>query len=374
MSKYVTVYPENLKQEYKAFDSIDMVMTFENMELVPNSVRIEADLTVYKDSGTTQLDNDIVCIDSKVAGHTFFSSIQTDFQSSGNVENFQEYPRYVRMVSDVTLRPDDHNNSEAVCELRSPSDTLTNLNLQGIASNYKASGSDVASPDFSIKPKFCLNNMSGPLSYSKSGAIRVNLKLARDESALYLRGSTSGPTDAIRQSHYVLKNVRLCYMVQPPSKRVGKVNMRTKLNIKQAVLSQFANISTKVPAVCTAVSCSFQKQTSENNILFKNTQTEVLPNVSELQFLFNDSQNQYITFVIKDNAELLSRYIESFVDSGSNDVSLKNLMHNESYGIGLNFGSPIDLSNQKFNVQLTSTVDSGKPYTLYMYFHSVVSM
>lgn len=363
MSRYVTVYPENLKDEYKAFDSVDFVMTFENMELMANSVRIKADLVINDVS-------DKVYMDSKVGAHAFIDSVNTDFQASGNIENFQEYARYVRMVSDVTLRPDDHNNSEAVCELRSPDDSVTQLGLQGLASNFKATGTIGQPSDFSIKPKFCLNKMSGPLNYNKSGAVRVNIKLARDESVLFLGKDltvAANPT-------YTLKNLRLCFYTSPPSKGSSKVMMKTKLNIKQAVLSQFANISTKVPAVCNAVSCSFQKQSSENNYKFNNSQTEVLPNVDELQFLFNDSQNQYITFVIKSREELLQRYIESFVDAGSNDISLKNLNHNQAYGIGLNFNEMIDLSNQKFNVQLNSAVDSSQPYTLYMYFHSMITV
>lgn len=373
MSRYVTVYPENLKAQYTEYDSIDFVLTFENMALVPNSLKIQADLAVYSDAlATTRITDTNVRIDGKVGAHSFISSITTDFQQSGTIENFQEYPRYCRMVHDATLRANDLNNSEAVCELKAPDDFLANLPLQGISQSYLAPlNPNNLDADFSIKPRFCLNNMSGALNYSKSGTIRVNVKLARNAAALYLteEGSAAGLTTA----NYVLRNIRLCYMTEPAGQS-GKVSMRTKLNIKQAVLSSFANISTKVPAVCNAVSCSFQKQTSENNIKFNNSQTEVLPLVDELQFLFNDSQNEYITFVIKDRIELLKRYIESFVNTGTNGASLKNLAHNNSYGIGLAFNEFIDFSSQKFNVQLNSAVNSNEPYTLYMYFHSMVTM
>ena len=57
MSRYVTVYPENLKDEYKAFDSVDFVMTFENMELMANSVRIKADLSSKEIGVWTRPDN-----------------------------------------------------------------------------------------------------------------------------------------------------------------------------------------------------------------------------------------------------------------------------------------------------------------------------
>ena len=193
MSRYVTVYPENLKSEYTEYDSIDFVMTFENRALVPNSVRLKADLEVYNSDGNTRLTDAHIFIDGKVGATAFVSSIQTDFQNMGSVENFQEVARYCRMVHDATLRADDLNNSEAVCELKVPKDDLTNFGLRGIAETLDGNGANAV--DFSIKPKFCLNNMSGPLNYTKSGTIRVNVKLARNASALYLgnNNTETGP-------------------------------------------------------------------------------------------------------------------------------------------------------------------------------------
>lgn len=418
---YVSVFPENVKERYTEYDSIDFVMTFENQALVPNSVRIKADLDVYKtsvqanqkdqtranlDFGVVYTNNGAVRnadtrikIDSAVGAHCFISSITTEMQSAssgsgGTIENFQEYPRYCRMVADTTMRPNDTNSAAALCELRAPSDEIASNFLQGCLSNRGGSGSpavtsQAAAPadviptraqanvdastkfrpnDFSIQPRFCLNNMSGPLNYAKSGAIRVNIKLSRNANALY-----QDQNYVIPDAAYVLSNVRLCYQTMAPAKN-APVQLNTKLNIKQSVLSSFSNVSTKVPAVCNAVSCSFQQQSHENSINFNSTETEKLPNLDRLQFLFNDSQNAFVTFEIKDRVETLKRYIESFANTGLNNCSLRNLMHNRSYGVGLSFGEFIDLSNQKFNVQLSSGVNSNDPYTLYMYFHSMSSI
>lgn len=388
--RYITTFPENVKDSYTEYSSIDFVMTFEGMALVPNSVRIKADLDVFTDAQQqTRANQDIVDrtnaafnrtpvstirIDSMVGAHCFVDSITTDFQSAGTVENFQQYGRYCRMVADTTMTQDDQNNSEALCELRAPNDECASQFLAGCLSNL---GGDTAagvvdSNDFSIKPRFCLNNMSSPLNYSKSGAVRVNIKLSRNANALYLdQTNAAGALES--GANYVLRNVRLCYQTMNPVKE-GKVTMRTKLGIKQSVLSAFSNVSTKVPAVCNSVSCSFVQQNHENDINYNQYKTEPLPNLTRLQFLFNDSQNAFVTYEIKSRVETLQKYIESFANAGVNNVSLRNLMHNESYGIGLAFGEFIDLSSQKFNVQLESNVDSNFPYTLYMYFHSISSI
>lgn len=362
MFRYHTVYPENTKSSYGEFDTVDFVVTFENRALVANSMRLESDLNVYS-TGTTKLAaTDQIYVDPKIGAHSFVSAIQTEFQSRGMVENLQEYPRYVKMVGDTTMTVQDTMNSENTCELRAPSEKVMLSVLRGPCLNTRATVDD---NDFSIKPRFCLNSMSANLNYTKSGAIRVSVRLGRNAAALYGAGVTA-------DSSYSLKNLRLCFSSAPPVGS-GKVMLRTKLNIKQAINTAFANVATKVPAVCNAVSCSFQRQDQENTNESNNTQTQVLPNVSEVQFLFNDSQSEYITYQIRDREELLLRYIQSFADVGRNSVNLSKLKANESFGIGLPFRDLIDLSNQKFNVQIVSEVGIN-PFIMYMYFHSMVEV
>lgn len=362
MLRYHTVQPANTKSSYSEYDSVDFELTFEQRQLVPNSIRIESDLDVYSDNASppTSIAGDgSIYIDPKIGAHSFVSSFTTELQQAGVIENFQEYPRYVRMMTEATMAESDVFNSENVCELRSPSLKVSNAIIAG---QTDGQATRQQSADFSIKPKFCLNTLSGPLSFTKSGAVRITIKLSRYFASLF-GGSMDG------DHNYQLSNLRLCFMSMPDASAKAKVMMRTKLNIKQSITSNFANISTKVPAVCNAVSCSVQRQSKENNQYSNNVETEVLPNVSELQFLFNDSQNEYITYQIKDREELLRRYIQSFAETGSNSASINRLRANAGWGLGLPFRDFIDLSNQKFNVQLTCDVSSG-PYILYMYFHS----
>jgi hypothetical protein len=209
--------------------------------------------------------------------------------------------------------------------------------------------------------------MTSDLPYSKTGAIRISLKLNRNFSVLY-------GADVVAGSNYILNNLRLSFMSVPETQLKAPVQLRTLLNIKQTVSSGLANISSKIPAVCNAVSCSFQRQSRENTMYFNNFETEKLPNVQQLQFLFNDSQSQYITYQIDDQQELLERYLNSFSSDGNNSLSLVNLRAGKGWGIGLSFSEFIDLSQQKFNIQLTSGVESTDQYIMYMYFHSLLTV
>lgn len=385
MLRYHTVFPENTKDTYGEYDSVDFSLTFEGRQLVPNSVRVYADLSFANTTNSDPVKDDAALFnfDPTIGAHAFVESYQTEMQGIGAVENFQDAPRFHRMVADTTMTQNDLMNSENACELRAPFPEIQRKRLGGIRamvpstqSIFKGSNAGVEDKDgggnakdleFAIKPLFCLNQMSGPLSYQKSGVVRVNLKLSRNTAAMFDQDAGN--------YKYILKNLRLKF-VSAPDSGVAAVTMRTKLNIKQSVNSAFMNVATKVPAVCSAVSCSFQKQTDENQAVPNNVACEVLPNVRELQFLFNDSQNEYVSYLIEDRGELLHRYLESFGMNSVNNMPLSKIAANDGYGIGLNFRDQIDLSDQKFNIQLTSDIgsNSNTAYIIYMYFHSTVSV
>jgi hypothetical protein len=368
MIRYHQSLPQNAKDFYSEYDTVDFQLTFENRNLVNSSIRIEADVDVYS-AGTTKIAvTDKIYIDNQIGGHGFFSGITTELQSSSVIENITEYPRYVKMQSEASNSPEDVFNSDKTCELRTPGRKITNSMLMGIVDDAgKITPANSRTIDFSIKPLFCLNQMSSDLPYSKSGAVNISLKLNRNFSALF--GSDVGV-----DSGYYLYNVKISFMSVETTNTTLPIQLKTLLSIKQNISSALANISTKIPAVCNAVSCSFQRQSRENTMSYNNHETERLPSVKQLQFLFNDSQQEYITYQIDDQEELLDRYLQSFSSDGNNSISLNKLRSNKGWGIGLNFGDFIDLSKQKFNVQITSEVQSTDKYIMYMYFHSLLNL
>ena len=123
-----------------------------------------------------------------------------------------------------------------------------------------------------------------------------------------------------------------------------------------------------------AVSCSFQPQEEENTFKNNNLQLSKVPNLQQTQFLFNDSTNTLISYLIKTNQEVTQRFIDSFMDTGRNSLSTQKLANNNGFGLGLDLGQIVDLSNQKFSIQLTSGIESSVPFIIYMYFHSFVEL
>jgi hypothetical protein len=217
-----------------------------------------------------------------------------------------------------------------------------------------------------------LNNASGSphVPYSKTGTIRVTVNLARTFAILFgldVDGNTS----------YSISNLKLSFSSVPEEQmHMGeKTVMRTTLNLKQSIESSFTNVSVKVPAIFDRMSASFQQQDQENTALNNNTQLGKIEGLTETQFVWNDSTNSVVSYLLRDYEEVISRYIESFYDTGKNVMTMNNLADNNGFGVGLNLDDYVDGSTAKFGLQLTSQVGLNQPsQIIYMYFHSIQSL
>ncbi len=372
-----SIVPSNSKSSYSEFNTLDFVVTAEGRRILANSFRISGKVRVLPDTAAPNTPlattNDIT-FDGTIGAHGLIEAIQTSVQNvGGTIENLTGYGRYVGMVSDGTQTIDDLINSEQVCELKAPFKDLMNSVLVG--ETTAQAGNTTNDPcSFSIKPLFVLNATSSAdgsgdlsMSYNKTGAIRIQVTLARNFNALF-------GNDMSASAGFSLTDVRLEFMSIPENGASNKTAHRVKYHIRQSVLSGSTNISAKVPAICDAVSTTFIKQSDENSAKANNYKRETLPDVTQLNFLFNNNINERIQFTITDRTEILLRYLGSFKDQKHNQMTLKNLKGGKSYGIGLSFGEFVDLTNQTFNLQLTSGVSSAAPYSAHLYFHSLLEV
>lgn len=381
---YHTVIPENNKVTFSEYDNVDFVLTFEGRALNLNSVRIEGDLTVKQNGALLSTDANFfkdIKLDHLAGAHSFVESIQTSFFNGSNlIENLSEYPRYLKMKNACRKARGDMNNGSNVCELLAPTDRMTNLVLKGVTppanTNNAGTGNilEPIPPDFSFKPEIALNNAQSEglnvLPYDKSGAIRLTINLARVNACLFGQ-------DVDGQTTYEISNLQVSFssVPQSPDMMDNKVVMATIQSVKPSLESGFANVGVKVPAVCNSVSISFQLQNEENTAQNNNLQLQSVPNLTELQYLFNDSTNSLVSYLLRDYEEVVSRGIESMFSTGRNSLGIQQLANNEGFVAGLFFDDFIDLRNQKFNVQITSGISGGASNMLmYMYFHSILSI
>jgi len=83
--------------------------------------------------------------------------------------------------------------------------------------------------------------------------------------------------------------------------------------------------------------------------------------VSRVEFSFNDSLTTYYNFALETVQEILYNYQKSWgVEGGSkNNLNFPLLTKNENYGIGMPFGTYIDMTKgSKFGVNILSNINS----------------
>tara|TARA_Y100000361_G_scaffold136395_1_gene137016 strand:- start:502 stop:1662 length:1161 start_codon:yes stop_codon:yes gene_type:complete len=380
---YHRILPQNAKDFYQEFDVVDFELDFPERALLLGTVRLEGEVEVLVNDATTlNLTTQIpalgnkeankldIRLDGRAGAHSFIENITTTVNGQV-VESLGDYARYVKMSSVAMTSPDDITcNSSNVCEMKAGKDTITNNILKGelVANDPTLSTGIVRNnPDFSIKPRICLNGGEGSLPSRRANVVQVSFNLARNYGALY-------GMDMASIVAYKLKDLRLVYVSVPDDGSNNPIPCRTKINVKQSIASSKANVNVRVANSCDAVSCSFQVQSQENSSKYNNLVCHPVPNLTSTQFLFNDQTNSLISYQIRNNAEILDRAIDSFVDAQKNGCSPPKIANGENFLLGLNFDEMIPLGNQKFSVEIDSSITNLVPLVMYMYFHSMVEL
>lgn len=361
---YNEVEPEAIQSSYEEYDSIDFKLNHLGYAMLPNSLRIMADVELYEGSTKIESGDDEVFYDALVGGHAFYDSFVVSTQNQGAVENFQNYARWVKMSRCGTMGKDDVFKSSMVCEMVAPLDRDTQNILQG----YKLKDdTKVEDANMFIKPDICLNNMvGGAVSYNKTGEITVSVRLARINSALF-----GADMDGNNYS-YKLKNIKVAYNTVPDSPDFsGAVEMLIKSSVVQTINSSHSIIHVRTPITADSVVMSFITTGDDNMPVANALELQTIPEISRVEYQFNDNTNGLVSYDI-DNAPEMRHYTEeAFKSTGKSSFSLAKVENRKGYAIGFLFGY-----KQLVNSKIAVVVNSSLSYDVnaYVYLNGVIQI
>lgn len=375
MSRYHIVNPANVKENYTQYSQIDFEMSFENRKLVCNN-GLRLLFKVDWDPNTRDLTKKQMW-DNFVGGHSLIDRIDVYFANSGVVETISDYPRYVSAIRKSTLSVDDVAfNSQFVAEGCAPSVEITNKILLGtidLSKQGETSWANIVNYreplDASLKLQCCLNKVLGDnlLPYVRSGMIRLSVQLSKTFYALF------GDADL----NYKLSDMRLMFMSVPDDGVYSdKYSMRVVTTLPNSIQSSFTNLSVKAPIVADSMFATAIRQADLDTATSNSMQNQRIPNVTELQFIWNDSFSQEITYTLESESDILENAIRAVNKVvGSNSCSLDRMASNDSWMLGLSFGDRfIDMSQNKVGINIKSSIVNTDPYVLYLMFSGVVSI
>jgi hypothetical protein len=361
------VYPISSKDNYVANDMVDFLLTFDNREIVQNSIRITGLLKVNNTGSflTGQLSSATdVQFDSTVGIAGAFQGITCSCDNLGIVENQIEHPRYVKAKAVATTTPQllltDCQNTT---ELKNSNNVFSRCILGG---NGQPANDGNKIP-FSMKPDIAFNKSSNNIPFSKTGSCKISLRLATDAQFLY--GANAAAIT------YKLYDLRVEYMTQPQS-GVKDLVFETIHVIKNTAESNNTSIATRVPATVQSVSMVFHIDSQLNNAIYNHLRLDTPPDVQSIEFNFNDSTTQYYTYSLKTQEEILYNYQMSWgvPPMSKGGISLPRLDALDSYGVGMYLGGYIDMSKSKFGVNIKSNITSPLKYAVFMIFRGIVKV
>jgi len=368
--------PESSSTAYKPYQTVDFLLDARGRKLIKNSIRIEFDaLALDAVGGNTVTNVSNVRLENAIGGHSFFDSFTCETENKGVLENLQNYPRHCNMVSRATLNADDLLSSQFVAEGRGAAEENGNYVLQYVSDNsYVVGQAEVVTrqqaPSFSISPQVCFNRQGGDdYSFDKNGFIRVSMILAPANQAVF--GGAAAPKD------YTLANMALRYQTREDDGEQGAMLMKSYVNVVSSVQSTATTISARVPSSqVNGVALSFIKQSNVNAVQPNSYKLESLPQWSNIEYLFNNTLQQYITYTIRDQSDAIMKGLEALETAGHHSVSAKTLKANKGNIMGLAFNEFVDLSNQKFtiNFKLDSDTITTAPMDCMMYFSTLITM
>jgi len=367
--RYHEVQPSNDQASFKEFNSIDFELRAPGRKLLKNSILVSFNPVVNSTGTTAVVKPKRIGLDNKIGYHGAFESFTTS-SASGMIENVQDYPRYVAMLAAGSLDESDLLNVRYQAEGRG----VTLASGQYVVQQPKSSNetADLLLPmEYCVMPKIALNSMMGDdYSFDKNGSIKVSTVLARNNNFLF-------GLDVDGNVNYNLTNVKLHFISVPDNGKQEPMMMNTVVSAKSAINSDSANLSFKVPATsCSGVVMSFIKQDNENLDTKNSYALEKLPNIDSVQFMFNSSTSQGISYAIEDQDELIRRGLKALGDSGHSQVSASKYAVNEGYLIGEGFSDMLDLSKEKFSVQIKSQCPeiTTAARLVYLYFLNIIEL
>jgi|694.fasta_scaffold71198_2 hypothetical protein len=350
---YVSVKPLAEKSQYLPNDTIDFLLDVGmGNEFVGNSFRIEGEVLITQ--AGDPVENINVFYDSKAGAHSFFQQVVTQLNDR-TVENINYYGRYASMKSQSLDAPINKMAvSSNATELKMLNDDMT------IAI---ASTADLTTGrSFSIKPFFCLNSMSGNLSYATSGQVKVSVTLASISQCLF------GGDVTLADTAYYLQNLSMSCRVVPQSQASKGTVAGVVACVRQNIQSNNTTLSIIVPIATSSFSATFRNAILESSPQANYLELDTLPETERVEMTFSDSLSNLIQFPMETTQEIALNYLASMGTQGKHSITLEQ----EVVGLGLAYNEI--LSNTKLGVNIICGASNTDAYVAYLYFKGVIGL
>ncbi len=281
MSNIKSVSPRTQLPEYSPGQEVNFDIYSENEALVPGTVFL---------TGRLLVDNIEADGSNFYDGYAGFASFLENVivRCDAYQEIITNYARYVKMTNALQYSPDSLCvGLKASCELLAPHQLMT----RAVLDDSEANGDD----GFSFAHKFMnsLNNMTGNLSFAKSGRIQLSFKLPPTSKALF--GTAGGMS-------YTLSDLELHYKTSPQA--AGSVTINVVEDTQKLIQTTDTTIQNTFIQPINKLVVSFMNTTGETDETQNALQCQHPP-IERLSWFYNDMSNQLLAFDLESVEEMV---------------------------------------------------------------------
>lgn len=352
-----TIFPDSQKPAYgNGVENIDFTIRLSpGQALLKNSIRLSGNVIFYQQGNTVFPVGSPALYDYKLGTHSLFRSMFVNTTNNGTISNINEYPEWVKLY-----RQRD-GDRQAYCgsavrelelslpDLRSPSNLISN-----------ADGTN-----FSLYPLIPLNLCdpeSGNMT-NRSGDITLTITTNNPLSVLYgVESSSPDGSQTIlnpvtNSAGYEIRNLKLHYDVVGATPADTQTTVMTIFGSRHTVVSNNDTFSVNLPIVASAFVGAYRDITSintpnDNEYKFLN------PDITRLEFTYNNTTNEIISFPLKSQQEIVLNSLSALELGTKSSVTLGQLaeLDGDEFSVGLQFGEPLDLAKARLAIRTESNL------------------
>ena len=121
---------------------------------------------------------------------------------------------------------------------------------------------------------------------------------------------------------------------------------------------------------------TYTRQSAESSLQLDSQELQNYPQLDRIEYLFQDSNSKYITYPLEDPGVMMTQGLKALTDSGLNQCTLNRVVANAGVVHGLSFQSYIDMSKNKFSVQINSSSNTftADPINVHMLFLGLIQL
>ena len=351
-----TIFPDSQKPAYgNGVENIDFTIRLSpGQALMKNSLRVTGNVVFYQ-SGTTVFPvGSPAFYDNKLGAHSLFRSMYVNTTNNGTISNINEYPEWVKLYRQRDGDRQDLCGSASseleLClpDVRSPSNLISNAD----GTNFSM---------YPIIPLNLVDPTSGNIT-NRLGDIVLTVTTNNPLSVLYgVESSSPDGTQTILNpvtstAGYEIRNLKLHYDVVPATPQDTQTNFMTVFGSRHTVLSNNDTFSVNLPIVADSFVGAY-RQLSVINTPSTNEYDFFNPNITRLEFTYNNTTNEVISFPLKSQEEIVLNSLAALELGAKSSVTLAQvgMSSGGDFSIGLSFGEPLDLSKARLAIRTEST-------------------